>query len=417
MASVCYGGSIRMNPDVENENRDPLFEDGYPYKIPEVYLNGCGETYFPQYCFDWDDDSVVVVRNKSVVKYTKSTFIELLAENEEGEIVWMDGRTAPFEECWKGKYLDQSRGAKEFTVEEYDLESHQKRKYKMVLDETAPFEVYDCYELMNFVDNTVFGNYFKIEDGVLLRYFGKEPNLVIPDSVTEIGWYAFEDSKNFEFESITIPKSVIEIRPLISEFCKVKCVKIAEDNPKYYTKDGCLIDKETGTLVWAYAGSQIPDDGSVTKIGMHAFYGREHLESIVIPNTITEIGSSAFSDCRYLKSIVISDSVVQIGAYAFSECKSLEKIKLSNSLLSIANSMFSRCLNLVNIDITDSVKNIEDHAFKDCKSLKEISLPEALLDVAEKSCGWSLVKNGDKWTIEKVLSEEKTVRDFHGFTF
>ena len=95
MSSVCYGGSIRLNHNVEDENRDPMFEGGYPYSIPKVYLDGVGESYFPQWCFNWDNDSVVVVRDKHVVKYTKSVYIELLAKNKEGEIVWMDGRCAP----------------------------------------------------------------------------------------------------------------------------------------------------------------------------------------------------------------------------------------------------------------------------------------------------------------------------------
>ena len=115
MSSVCYGGYIRMNPEVEEETRDPMFDGGYPYSIPKVYLDGVGESYFPQWCFNWDNDSVVVVRDKHVVKYTKSVYLELLAKNEAGEIVWMDGRTAPYSGCWDGEYLNEDRGAQEYT--------------------------------------------------------------------------------------------------------------------------------------------------------------------------------------------------------------------------------------------------------------------------------------------------------------
>ena len=83
MSSVCYRGVIRMNPEFENENFDPMIEEGYTHKIPKVYLEGCGEVYNRQYCFNWDDDSVVVVRDKCVMKYTRSSFVELLAKNEE----------------------------------------------------------------------------------------------------------------------------------------------------------------------------------------------------------------------------------------------------------------------------------------------------------------------------------------------
>ena len=110
MSSVYYGGSLRMNPEPEMLDRDPMFEEGYPHKVPKVYLEGHGEAYFPQYCFDWDDDSVVLVRDKHVLKYTRSSFVELLAKNEEGKIVWMDGRRAPYSNCWDGEYLNEYRG-------------------------------------------------------------------------------------------------------------------------------------------------------------------------------------------------------------------------------------------------------------------------------------------------------------------
>ena len=74
MSSVYYGGLIRMNPESEMLNRDPMFEGGYPFTMPKVYLDGVGESYFPQWCFNWDDDSVIVVRDKRVVKYTRSSF-------------------------------------------------------------------------------------------------------------------------------------------------------------------------------------------------------------------------------------------------------------------------------------------------------------------------------------------------------
>ena len=43
MSSVYYGGSIRMNPEPEMLDRDPMFEGGYPHKVPKVYLEGHGE--------------------------------------------------------------------------------------------------------------------------------------------------------------------------------------------------------------------------------------------------------------------------------------------------------------------------------------------------------------------------------------
>ena len=413
MSSVYYGGSIRMNPEPEMLDRDPMFEEGYPHKVPKVYLEGHGEAYFPQYCFDWDDDSVVLVRDKHVLRYTRSSFVELLAKNEEGEIVWMDGRCAPYSDCWKGEYLNEERGACEYTIEEYNLETLTKRKCKVVLDEETEFDIRDYRSLSDFVDADKLSSHFEIKDGVLSEYIGHDKDLIIPEGVIELGYRALGYER--EFNSITIPSTLVKIYHTLSEHCKVKEINVAEDNPKYYTKDGCLIDKETGTLVWAYATNSIPCDNTIHKIGPQAFYGRKDLERIEIPDNIAEVGSYAFSHCSNLKTVTFSNANCTIGAGCFYSCTLLSMVKLPELLDEIRMNTFAECKALEALDVPDAVKRVEIDAWGWGRygDLKKINVSDDVIASLQNNNCTRVVRIGDEWQID----ETSKPKSFEGFPF
>ena len=180
MACTGYGGVIRMNPEIENIN--PISNEGYPFEIPKVYLEGTGVTYFPQNIFSFDDDSVVVVREKSIVKYTKTSFAELLVKNENGDVVWLDARNVPCSDRWYGVYLNEERGAWEYKVEEYDLETFKKRKYKVVIEETTDLDYWDYRSLSKFVEEDNLGDYSKMKDSLPIKTVVEDNNTDINES-------------------------------------------------------------------------------------------------------------------------------------------------------------------------------------------------------------------------------------------
>lgn len=322
MGSCCCGGKLLMKADENEVAKINAYDmEGYPFKIPTIYLDGAGETYFPQMVFDWSDDSVVLVRGKQVIMYTQSSFAELLAKDEEGNVIWMDGRRAPYAGCWKGEYLDEVRGAVEYTIVEYDLETSKKKKYKVTLEEETPFNYWDVHKLLEFVKPDAIKEKFVVENGMLTAYVGNDKDLIIPESVTGIGWHAFSEPSSFD--SIVIPKTLVNIPVSMFEKCETEHIEVAEDNPKYCVRDGCLIDKETATLVWCFSGNTIPDDGSVKRVGPSAFYERADLENVILPEAVTEICSSAFDGCRNLKTVKFPDSLSTIGHNAFSDCDAL----------------------------------------------------------------------------------------------
>ena len=145
-------------------------------------------------------------------------------------------------------------------------------------------------------------------------------DLVIPESVTSIGAYAFSGCSGFT--SVTIPDGVTSIGPSAFENCSglasvyitdlEKWCKISfkndVSNPLFYAHNLYLNNKLVTDLV-------IPE--SVTSIGAYAFSGCNGITNITIPESVTFIGYRAFYNCSGLKGVTIGNGVTSIDAYAF----------------------------------------------------------------------------------------------------
>ncbi len=296
MSVFCLENYIHMLPKVEKE-------DLITSKSPEVYFESWDNPYEG---LAPDEDSVIVVRDKYVTKYTRLKCPDNLAEAEDNEITFGDNLMNRCKNSSIGGDFEDIRASYEYAVEEYDIQTYKKKKYKVILEEEAEASIEDYYAMEYFVGINKLGSHFDIKDGVLSRYLGNNKDLYIPDDVTEIAANAFRGG--WGFNRVVIPRTVTKISPA---FCHTEHLEVAEDNPKYYIQDGCLINREEKELVWAYSGSTIPDDGSVKKIGSRAFACRSDLKSIVIPDAITKIGDDAFKSCYGLKEIVLPAAFVE----------------------------------------------------------------------------------------------------------
>ena len=192
------------------------------------------------------------------------------------------------------------------------------------------------------------GNLYSKDGKTLVQYaIGKEEtSFTIPDSVTNIGDYAFASCTSLT--SIEIPDSVISVGESVFNGCtSIKSVVIGD---------------------------------SVTSIGDSVFFGCTSLVSIEIPDSVTSIDGYAFYGCTSLTSIEIGDTVTSIGNYAFYGCTSITSIEIPDySVTSIGGGAFENCTSLKRIVIPNSVTKIGAYAFRGCKSLiiycKTISMP------------------------------------------
>ena len=167
-------------------------------------------------------------------------------------------------------------------------------------------------------------------------------SVTIPDSVTTIGDYAFQECTSLTGELI-IPDSVTTI----GNFAFKNCSGL------------------TGELI-------IPD--SVTTIGESAFYHCSSLTKLTIGNGVTVIKDSTFNSCSGLTELTIGSNVTAIrGEGAFAGCSGLTKLILPDSLKTLSFLDFSYCSNLTEVIIPNSITVIGDSIFNNCSALTSIT--------------------------------------------
>ena len=188
-------------------------------------------------------------------------------------------------------------------------------------------------------------------------------NTIIPNSVKEIGIYAFSGCSSLT--SITIPNSVTSIGEDAFSYCS-SLTSVPLGNS--------VISIGESAFRQCYSLTSITIPNSVTSIGEYAFYDCSSLASVTLGNSVKEIGIYAFSKCSSLTSITIPNSVTSIGKSAFYDCSSLTSVTLGNSVTSIGNSAFSYCSSLTSMIIPNSVTSIGTSAFHACKSLISVFL-------------------------------------------
>ena len=172
-------------------------------------------------------------------------------------------------------------------------------------------------------------------------------DLVIPNSVTSIGNYAFEDCSGLT--SVTIPNSVTSIGKAAFSGC-------------------------TGL-------TSVTIPNSVTSIGDYAFSNCTGLTSVTIPNSVTSISSYTFSNCSNLTSVTLPNTLTTIGVGAFRECHNLATVNIPKTVNSIGQNAFSECFCLTSVDIPESVTCIEKSTFENCRSLTSVTIPNSVTTI------------------------------------
>ena len=206
----------------------------------------------------------------------------------------------------------------------------------------------------------------------------------IPDGVFYVG-SIFGYCHNLK--ELHIPASVTYIDGGINQAHDLNKLSVDKNNPVYYEKNNCIIERETKTIIQGCNTSVIPDDGSVTAIGDYAFYTirSANFVDLVIPESITSIGKGAFRFCHYLESVTLPKNLTYLGDYAFHDCSSLKSIELPAGITKTGQQTFMECTSLEGVVLHEGLTTIENGAFQSLKSLKSIMLPSSVTSIESYS--------------------------------
>lgn len=269
---------------------------------------------------------------------------------------------------------------------------------------------------------------------------GKVGDFVVPASVTNIGWFAFEecggltnvtlpnsvtDLGNYSFllcsglRNVTIPDSVTSIGEgtfqasgLTSVMVPanvtyiwgdsfVSCVNltnitVSPFNPAYSSLDGVLFDKSQARLLTfpaGKAGAYIVPDG-VKNIGGAFAYGHPKLTSLAIPSSLTTIHDYEFQGCSGLTNITVdpqSPSYSSVGGVLFDkQQRRLLKYPpgrsggytMPNTVLDVAPAAFRSCTGLTSIVMSDNLISVASDSFWDCASLPSVTIPKSVTNLS-----------------------------------
>lgn len=235
-------------------------------------------------------------------------------------------------------------------------------------------------------------------------------NLVIPDSVTSIGRYAFYSRPYLRPEtqgtltlgrnlrtigefaflesrytgSLTIPDSVVEI----GERAFYQCENL--NGTLTLGRSLRTIGKEA--FYWcAFTGSLTIPEG-VAEIAVGAFsslhqFNRDGMfnGTLTLPSTLKTIGAEAFAYTDFSGELLIPDGVTSIGANAFAKCDGFGgTLSLPDSVKTVGESAFYQCEGFTGLKLPAGLTKIETLSFAFMAGLKtEVVIPEGVTEIGE----------------------------------
>jgi hypothetical protein len=234
----------------------------------------------------------------------------------------------------------------------------------------------------------------KAKTTLILYPAGKsDTSYVIPNTVTHIGAYAFENQA--KLVSVTIPTSVVDIGE--SAFRSASSLKnysvpagatvgkdafrgaggVLKDQIIKCSKGGSIQTK--GDMVFVLRPAKWWGNRAATKAEAAQWEAKNCQGNVVIPSGIAEIPTGGFSGTR-LSTLTIPKTVKVIGEEAFASSR-LTSITLPEGLTTLSWGLFSQATKLKTVKLPSTLTSIGDGAFTYAESLTEITIPKSVQSI------------------------------------
>ncbi|MCM1194713.1 MAG: leucine-rich repeat domain-containing protein [Corallococcus sp.] len=261
-------------------------------------------------------------------------------------------------------------------------------------------------------------------------YYGLE-NVVLPDSVINVGGYAFASCANLT--SLHLGPNVVTfgnypfddddpeefgvIEPVLYATRKLTTITVAENNVNFKIIDGMLFGKKAGNKTYddfavlyavpsAYDSTSVvlPEETRITlpysahnltkvtsftlndgieNLGKATFYNSTKLTAMTIPASVTKIGSNILLSCTGIKTFSIdaenetyeySGDLVYQGESLVLSMGLVKEVAIPDGTKEIGSASFMNNNVITSVVIPDSVESIGAKAFNSCSKLASISI-------------------------------------------
>ena len=247
-------------------------------------------------------------------------------------------------------------------------------------------------------------------------------DLVIPNSVTSIGNYAFYGCGGLT--AVTIPSSVTNIGQ--SAFYtgnngKKYTVKMEGDTPPtigtstFYSSKVTIqvpqknVNAYKSATNWSGYTIVGKYDAYIDGIYYNVYKSTMTAEvtckdekyntysgAVKIPATIehegesytvTGIGFSAFRNCADLLSVKLTDNITVFDDYAFDECSNLVYLTIPNNLTKVGEYALYNCKGISTANLPEGVTSIGSYAMYGCSGLTSLTIPSSVTSIESTAFG------------------------------